>query len=293
MEQEDDEISLVDILVVLLKHRTMIIMVALAALLFSAGYVLLKPDRKNAVTVETYATITVNPLVKQFTGSLNMEETIIMFYVQNIDLLYSAILEAGITNINGFTLSDNPDKAKFVIKKLFIEGKKPDNSALKDAEKPFVVVNTNGVISVSVFLQDKETSKRFLESILKIINNRISSFILPVAEKEVADYERLSLEGSKSSSNLLENSLAIRYPVYSSAQSFVKGDKTPLIISPVTVVESTEAGSSRLYTIMVIGFFGGLFFAVFIAFILEAIENIKKDPEAMAKINNALRRSHS
>ncbi|WP_156789641.1 hypothetical protein [Gracilinema caldarium] len=34
--------------------------------------------------------------------------------------------------------------------------------------------------------------------------------------------------------------------------------------------------------------FGALFLAMFIAFVLEWIESIRKDPEAMAKIREAL-----
>jgi len=55
MEQNEDEISLVDLLVVLLKHWKMIVVIPLVVLIISIGYAFLKPVQKAEKRSETTA----------------------------------------------------------------------------------------------------------------------------------------------------------------------------------------------------------------------------------------------
>ena len=96
------------------------------------------------------------------------------------------------------------------------------------------------------------------------------------------------LEGSKTASNLLQNTLAVRYTAYSSALRYLKGETDPFILTNPVTIKTTTLTPSK--TIILVSVIAALFFAIFLAFVLEAIENIKKDPEAMAKIQSALHR---
>ena len=46
----------------------------------------------------------------------------------------------------------------------------------------------------------------------------------------------------------------------------------------------------RSYYVCIVITFAAFFFSVFLAFVLNAVENIKKDPEAMAKLSGEGRR---
>lgn len=285
VQQNDDEISLIDLLVVLLKHWKMIVIIPIVSILIAIGYIAIRPVQQQ--TNETYATITVNPLIEQFAGSVNLEVLISNFYLKDLDVLYKAVHDVGLTKINSYTIPTNSDEAMYLVKCLLIDGKTPKNTELKDSDKPYVIINNNGVITITIRFKDKEQSRQFVNIIMPSVNAKVSDLLLPIARKEVQDYEKLLEEGSKSASNLLQNSLAVRYPSYSSAQRFVKGEQIPLMISGPTTVEIPETNVSKSFVIIIV-VFTSLFLAVFLAFVLEAIENVKNDPESMAKIRSAL-----
>lgn len=289
MEQNDDEISLVDILVVLLKHWKMIVILPVVVALVSAVYLFVKPTTNNTRQTETIVTCTVNPLIKQLAGTENLEELVSSFYLKDLYLLYQAVKDAGITQIAAIELPPKSEEAMYIVKSLLIDGKTPQNTDLKDTEKPYLVVNRNGVISITVRFNNKDQSNQFLRLVTDAVKTRVSKLLLPIAKKEVEDYEKLLIEGGKSASNQLQNSLAIRYPSYTSALLLVKGEQDVLTISNSITIELPVAAKSATLVI-VVSVFAALFFAVFLAFVLEAIENVRKDPEAMAKIRSVLKK---
>jgi capsular polysaccharide biosynthesis protein len=289
MEQEEDEISLVDLLVVLLKHWKMIVIVPVVVALAAGVYLFFKSTPKNEGPTETSLTLTINPLVKQFSGTVNLEDLISNFYLKDLDLLYQALKDVEIKHITSIELPPKSEEALYIVKSLLIDGKTPQNTVLTNDDTPYVIENTNGVIRITVRFSDKDQSAQFLRLVTDAVKVKISDLLLPIAKKEVEDYEKLLNEGSKSASNLLQNSLAVRYSTYSSAQRYIQGDQIPIILSnPTTVKLPVTATSSKL--ILAVSILAALFFTVFLAFVLEAIENVRKDPEAMAKIRSALKK---
>jgi len=289
MEQNEDEISLVDLLVVLLKHWKMIVVLPVVVVIILSTYLFLKPKQIKDRKTETYVTLTVNPLIKQFSGLVNLEDLISNFYLKDLDLIYKAVQDSRINKIYNIDLPVKSEESIFTVKSLIIDGKTPQNKILQDSDKPLFVENKNGVITIIVRFNDIEQSLKFLEQVTFSVKTKVNELLLPIARKEVEDYERLMSEGSKSASNLLQNSLAVRYPTYSSAQRYLLGNQIPLIISnPISVEPPAPSNNSK--TILFVAFFAALFFAIFLAFVLEAIENIRKDPEAMAKIRSALKK---
>ena len=289
MEQNEDEISLVDLLVVLLKHWKMIVVIPLVVLIISIGYAFLKPVQKAEKRSETYITLTVNPLIKQFSGLVNLEDLISNFYLKDLSILYKAVEDVGIEKINDLKLPANPEERMYLIKTFLIDGKDLQNNDLKNLEKIYLIEYKNGVIWLTTRFENKDQSNKFLELVTFAVKNKVNELLLPIAKKEVEDYERLLNEGSRGAANLLQNTLAVRYPTYSSAQHYLTGSQIPIIISNPTTVEPVEKPMS-VKTISLIAFFAALFFAILLAFVLEAIENIRKDPEAMAKIRSALKK---
>jgi capsular polysaccharide biosynthesis protein len=287
MEQNEDEISLVDLLVVLLKHWKMIVVLPLVILAALIGYTFVKPVQKAEKKSETYITLMVNPLIKQFSSFNNLEDLISNIYIKDLDILYASIQEAGITKIGSYELPLKKEEGMYLVKSFFIDGKNPKNQTIQDADKPFLIENKNGVITITVRFNDKEQSSKFLELITLSVKTKLNELILPIAKKEVGDYERIILEDNKNAST--QNLVQIRYSAYSSALQLVKGEQEIIIVSnPITVESPAPSNNSK--TILFVAFFAALFFAIFLAFVLEAIENIRKDPEAMAKIRSALKK---
>jgi len=70
MDQNEDKISLVDLLVVLLKHWKMLVVLPVLVVLATGAYLYLKQTPKNSKPTETYVTLTVNPLLKQYYSSV-------------------------------------------------------------------------------------------------------------------------------------------------------------------------------------------------------------------------------
>jgi len=177
----------------------------------------------------------------------------------------------------------------YVVKSLLIDDKTPYNAIIKDADKPYIVENKGGVIRISVRLSDKDKSVQFLKLVTDAVKLKLVDLLLPIAKMDVEEYEKLKEIWHKNLSNVLQNALNDRYPAYLSALQLVKGEQEIIIISNPIIVES-PAPSNNSKTILFVAFFAALFFAIFLAFVLEAIENIRKDPEAMAKIRSALKK---
>lgn len=293
MEQQDDEISLIDLLVVLLKHWKLVVFIPLIVAIFAGAFYWYKSSiTKPVLRTETSISFSVNPLVKQFVSSVNLEDSIVNIYLKDTTLFYDILSQLKMNKLGQYAIPSDQDEAFALIKYLLIEGKTPSQNKLSDTERPLLVTTTNDLITITVRfnnkeIDNKEIEQQFIALLVQALNKKINDLIIPIAKKEAQDYEQLLVEGSKTASNLLQNTLAVRYTAYSSALRYLKGEQEPFVLTnPVTF--KTTISSLPLKTIILVSIIAALFFAIFLAFILEAIENIKKDPDAMAKIRSAL-----
>jgi hypothetical protein len=286
MEQQDDEISLIDLLVVLLKHWKLVVAIPLIVAIFAGALYLYRTTiTKPVQKTETSISFSVNPLVKQFVGSVNLEGSIVNVYLKDTRLFYDILSQLKMSQLGEFKISSDQDEAFALIKYLLIEGKTPSQNKLSDTKRPLLVTTTYDLITLTVRFNNKEIEQQFIALLVQALNKKINDLIIPIAKKEAQDYEQLLVEGSKTASNLLQNTLAVRYTAYSSALRYLKGEQEPFVLTnPVTITISSLPSK----TIILVSIIAALFFAIFLAFVLEAIENIKKDPDAMAKIRSAL-----
>ena len=288
MEQQDDEISLIDLLVVLLKHWKLVVFIPLIVAIFAGAFYWYKSSiTKPVLRTETSISFSVNPLVKQFVGSVRLEDSIVNIYLKDTTLFYDILSQLKMNKLGQYAIPSDQDEAFSLIKYLLIEGKTPSQNKLSDTERPLLVTTTNDLITITVRFNNKEIEQQFIALLVQALNKKINDLIIPIAKKEAQDYEQLLVEGSKTASNLLQNTLAVRYTAYSSALRYLKGEQEPFVLTnPVTI--KTTISSLPLETIILVSIIAAIFFAIFLAFVLEAIENIKKDPDAMAKIRSAL-----
>jgi hypothetical protein len=258
-KNDDDEISLVDLFVVLLRYRRLIIVFAVLGLLGSAGYYAVqrvtggKISSTERVVTEVYegrVSVVINPRL----GRSGTEKFPAWF--NSRELFENALEEAGLSErtFDSFTVSYNQNDGVDIVLK-------PGAGDRERVEKFFsVVLDSAEIMALAYYAGYAEDIVSYFES-LQVLGKDYS----------VQDYIRYCWAKEVLSGN--DTVLKVLYP------PFISGDtKTDML------------GSSQVASpvIVFVIFFACLFFAVFLAFVLNAVKNISGDNEVMAKIRGAL-----
>lgn len=259
VQKNDDEISLVDLFVVLLRYRRLIIVFAVLGLLGSAGYYAVqrvtggKISSTERVVTEVYegrVSVVINPRL----GRSGTEKFPAWF--NSRELFENALEEAGLSErtFDSFTVSYNQNDGVDIVLK-------PGAGDRERVEKFFsVVLDSAEIMALAYYAGYAEDIVSYFES-LQVLGKDYS----------VQDYIRYCWAKEVLSGN--DTVLKVLYP------PFISGDtKTDML------------GSSQVASpvIVFVIFFACLFFAVFLAFVLNAVKNISGDNEVMAKIRGAL-----
>ncbi|MDR1443271.1 MAG: hypothetical protein LBI94_00145, partial [Treponema sp.] len=245
-----DEISLIDLFVVLLKYRKLVIVFAVLGIVISVGYYAIRKAGEK-IEYEGSITMTINPRIGKgaiFSG---------WFYQK--EFVESSFKDAGITNEklpDYFEFSQNSAETKIVLKR--------------------------GVWS------KEEIEKLFLVMPEKL-ESMASSYYKQYALDIIAYIEFLqNLEKEYSSEDYIQYQWARDY--LAGKDVVIKANTVLEIFDPAQklnpVRTSGQSGSAGIVVVVI--FFAFLFFAVFLAFVLNAIKNIGADAEAKAKIDEAL-----
>ncbi len=269
----EDEISLIDLFVVVLRHRYLIIASTAIALVLALAYGLILPLFGLAPSTRYTIRALVTPI--QIPGSLKDELGIDpLALTQN----YALDLVATTDALGRFKVLDkalDADMEPWEQRSLIAE------SFMGKAYK--VQADVDG-ISFRVDTLDAEAGKAFLAD-------------------RIAMVEKLLRDELTQRSNQLVQSLLVTYQdsttpagiseptkqLIISSQHFASGLQSSLtIISQPDVVRGSKTRDAiKTGTIMVLSFF---FLSIFLSFILEALENIKGQPDSMGKIRLALRK---
>jgi hypothetical protein len=264
----DDEISLIDLFVVLIRYRKLIIIFAVLGLVVSAAYYGIQTLGRQGSSVETaagktetltgeyegYMAVVINPRfgrsgTERFPAWFNSRE-----------LLEAALEEAELTERkqDSFVISYNHnDEVDIVLK--------PGTGDKERVEKLFsILLNNAEAMAAAYYTGYAEDIVSYFESLLDLGK-----------DYSVQDYIR-----------------------YCWARDFLSGDDTVLkVLYPPFIfgehkVSSSESSRAANPSIVLVVFFAFLFFSIFLAFVLNAIKNISGDSEAMAKIRDALRKKN-
>jgi hypothetical protein len=253
----DDEISLIDLLVVLLKYRWMIAVVVVLGLAVSASYYVIQMG-KNRQTVavsegvyEGRMTVVINPRI----GGSGMDKFTAWF--SSKELPGAALEEAGLNGLTpeSFTVTYRNDEVDIVSKFSSV---------------------------------DREQIERFFSALLHNAESLASVYYAQYAADMIDYFESLRDQGKDYS--------AQDYIGYRWARDFLSGGDTvlralyPPSILAIPAIPETSGGSNSPRVASLVIFFASLFFAVFLAFVLNALKNIGADGEVMAKIRGALGR---
>ncbi|MBI9107224.1 MAG: hypothetical protein JEZ04_10825 [Spirochaetales bacterium] len=267
-----DEISLVDLLVVILRRRRLILGLTLAAVVIGTALVLILPTLKYQKSLEIEAlqdenryevslTCALAPSALYFGSSKQFEE--IVFLTIKDPVVLSKSLEAN--NIVDIT--------DVVLKNVTNDG--------------------NGLFTMSVIMDSGDMAKRFLDTILSEVNIRLSELLYPSLQAEIQNYEEfIKLDYS---SKVDESDLVTAFYRYKAAGRITSGNDnvlTPVLNreKPVAVgkIASLTSIRNNLITKVIIAVAAVFLLSIFLAFILQAIENVRKDPVSVSKLRRAL-----
>lgn len=271
--KNEDEISLLDLLSVFVKYRKLIIWgTVVFALLVSIFLFFLSKssDNQDQLYLIDY-NINIYP-------NMDIFKSIVSFDIiddTNNKLNNKKLISEINKNILVFDYDFNSSNFDVLEYNQFILELFNDKEYLAELSK----TKNNFLLSIKTI--NPENSDLFVNELINVVNNEYREFLLPLIQKRISEI------------NLL-------LPQYSSDEKEIK-DK--LLNEKITLTELSNENFNILQTNfskfivrekkdslllkIIIVWFASFFIFIFIAFLLNAIQNIKSDKEASTKIKNA------
>jgi hypothetical protein len=296
---EEDEISLLDLFVVLLKYRKLIIIVTLVAVIIAAaGYFLYPPYQYQKALehqrVEAYLRVAPWPGLK----TLELNYDLKQLFAQAPSLLY-ALRAAGYESFGygedyQIDLTDETltSRALFVVQQRLLKNQSLDGTALDEDQRLFSVTSTSEGAVVVFKDNDPEQAKRFLAALFDATNKELTALLLTQADSIISAYERLL--AIESPSDLVQSAISAGQQRYDTAMRLQTGQANAInqlggiyIVDPELTLGAYKSGIKVKVVILVVA---ALFLSIFLAFILNYLNTVKKDEESMRKIREALKK---
>lgn len=277
INNNDNEISLIDLFSVLIRYRKLIIFgTLLLSILAILGFSVLKGNNENQK--ELYRVEFTIP----FLINKNDVNTLIGFdFVNDTVLKFKDINTVATINKNfnmlDYDFSRQPFNQLSYNKFIYdvLQKKVYDTKLNSTMSEIILTVKTHSV----------EESEKFVKNIVNEINEEYYNFLLPLVSNkldllnEILDNNKnkVSLNAVINENDLLKEQLGL--------QTILKNDITIFDTVKSPLVFKHDAKSIYPIYILIIGGIFCLF--VFIAFILNAIKNVKSDKKSVEKIKSA------
>ena len=299
---EEDEISLIDLLIVLLKYRRLILGITLAALVVAVGGYFWYPayqyhNAQDSRLYEAHLRVGPAPVMSSLEVSYNLQEQF-----KNTPMLLNALLEAGYQEFGydhelqiSLTSAEQRARALFVVRQRLIKNESLDGDSLNADKQLFFVESVNGEDRTVELLYKADTPERaqaFLEALYQQVNAGLVQTLRPLAESVVSSYERLlALEnpGEVLADKIVEDSFR-----YDQAKELLAGEAPALeplddtyVVAPEVRLENFQSSFIVKGVVLVLA---ALFLSIFLAFVLNAFAQVRSDQESMEKIHAALGR---
>lgn len=271
---EDDEISLIDLFSVLIKHRFLIITGTAVVAALCIFYLFFFPKinksaDKHAVTIEYTYQINSLPLALEKELGYNDQKQKVVVSLANYNLTSLTFLAEKIKQYNPFD-ADFSKMTSYQYNRYI-------QSLTTNKKYQVEISPMQTSLSVTLTVPEKNISltNQLLQDMVNQTNSEIENFLFPkldAIEKSASD----SSSNTASAQGLKETQSLIR-SFRASYTGFLTSAGEPFILlEPL----------GRLKKLIIV-VFAAFFIFVFIAFLLNAIENIKQDPEASEKIKTA------
>jgi len=295
----DDTVSLVDLVAVVLRRRRLITVATLGAAVLALVVFLVYPPYKMAVAereriVEVNMSLMLGSGFRVGIGEAEGTNYLIQSLYDPAGIL-SALRTAGYDHIEKTLINQgaDQDKALYTIRRRFMDNRGLDGSPLNETSRLYSVRLDKGVIILVFKNGDPEKAKAFLNALETGVKRDLLEFVLPYARATIDSYERLLMV--QNPNETIEASIAQGYRDYATAKSLVAGEASPLTLlrKPFVLVPEVSIQAIRRDVLKkcIILVFGVFFLSVFAAFVLQYIDTVKKDPESMGKIQDALKKS--
>lgn len=289
----NDEISLVDLVAVLIRWRALvlgpvILALALAAAGFGLKFYVLPQDQDERRT-ETVMTLMPAPGLSSFLGS-GMVETLALRVMDDPLYLDAALRKAGITKLNGVDLSVLDESRRlFAVRQLLIYHKHMDGTAFEKDAWLFSRGSDRGQIRMTFAYKDEAAAGSFLRELALIMDERVRELSQPFADSQIESYERLL--GKPTTSEPEDEILAKSFIPYTAAKRFLGSSEPGLVSLHDPYVVNPEPPRSDLIRDYIkksiLASFAAGFLGVLLAFVAQAAASVRRDRAAMDKLKDA------
>ena len=271
MDEQHDEISLIDLLIVLIRRRKIIVGMTGAALVLAVVFFYAAP----ALGLASYDSYTVEAVLVPVRFPSSIKDEIGMDlprYAMSIATspvnLIGPVWAMGFSGTKTMAGPEDPSFLSF-IKREFL-GRKIYTCT----------VNGEGGLVFSVNNENRAVAESFLKTMVGITDLKVRKEVAQRARVIADSMETVLAESEK---RALPVSVEAKQ-MFLSSRSFTNED-APLLLD-LSGVE-TSRDRTRPSTGVVIMMLAGLLLGIFVAFIAEAVSNVRKDEEAMGKIREA------
>ncbi len=269
--REEDEISLVDLFIVLVRRRKIILWmtvaaVALALVIFYAMPALGKYSRYSYSVEMTFVPVQFPPVIKAEIGiDLPSYAKVVATTPGN---LAGPVWAMGLEETRKMTGPDDPDFLTY-LKKDFL-GKKYSCTVVID-----------GSLRLSLKNKDRAIAASFLKAIIDLTDLRVRQDVAKRARSIADSMEAVLIESGKKSLPVT----AEAQQMFLASRSFASEDMP--LFQPASGMQTSreKKGRSTSAVGMVLA---GFFLGILLAFVVEAIANVRKDEDAMRRIREAM-----
>lgn len=288
----DEEISLIDLLAVLFKYRKLIILITgiafIVAVLFSVISIKLPAD--ISPLPNTY-TSTTSAFVKETdTKSPQKNSALAVYYATQNNVLDLIVQKFDL--INKWKIKDKQisTSREMLKKNLKVEYNKDSGvfTISYTSTDPQLAFNIVSFLLKKVQEMLKDNERQHLQQQLlqqQLIQNSAKAQINIATEKMQALPKGSDKENAQSELNSAQQIYLQAKADVELTNAKIETQQDILKISNPAEIPEKKVGPSRS-KICIIVIFAAFFISVFTAFLLNAIENIKKDPEAMEKFKD-------
>jgi len=294
---DDDTISLIDLVAVVLRRRRLIIMSTLGSLVLGLALVLVLPGYQYSKAVseqiaEGNTTFMISSALKAILGEGESVNFINQALNDPLNIL-NALRESGYEKLDDRTPIDSSvpeEKAIFSIRRRLFQNKDRSGTVLKAEQIVYKIALANGSGTITFKDKDAEKVSVFLSSLIRTINEETAEYIQPYARSRLEAYE--ALLAIEKPSEVAGITIVQNYENYALIKNYLHEARNPITVlrepyafKPELSIEMFRKDVLKKAIILVFGVF---FMAVFAAFVLQYVETVKKDPESMNKIRDAL-----
>ncbi|QEN06979.1 hypothetical protein EXM22_02880 [Oceanispirochaeta crateris] len=292
MISTDDEIDLLDLLIVLIKHRKFLLSINIVAFgLLAIGY-LFFPSWKFDRTPEKQSIETITKIVSGPVLDIVDVDYDLVTLLQSTTSIYKAMKMSGYERIGGIDILGDNNKSQAL---YWLENNFPleviDEYKVQNPKPPYA---TAQLIKLVFKNSNSEIAELFLNNFYNVVNNQIILSLKPKMEALAEGYEDLILKVSEQSID--NNTLLMSTAAYTTAKKALVNQASAIILfeEPYSLVSDNRMSLSQIKSSYlkkaIIIFFAVFFLSIFMTFIFEFISNLKKDQERMAKIRKAFKK---